>query len=179
VGSIAAQVPAHVLSPAWNGSTPPLVLSDQDRHLLEVVLRPYAATSATFLDLTVPACLDDREFCVPFNIGDSVQFPDSTELLVTMRARNIASWSVGKLDIQLPVMTGGVRFLRALRTPAEFAVLFQGVERMISVSAPAFTVNGQRALVYVESRCVSGSCVDRSLILLERDGASWTQRKLL
>lgn len=163
-------------------------LSSEDRRVLEIVL---AGRKGPLLDTTLPICPErSQQPCFSADFGQELlppgwqAIPDSTELRVAFRARNATSYRLGRLDAPLPLISGEkARALLPSRSRLDarpFEEAFPGVAGFIQVSAPGFSGDGRRALVYVESVCPGRSlCGSGSLQLVERQGAEWRARSLL
>jgi hypothetical protein len=150
--------------------------------VLEVVLRGNRAR-VPVLDLTWPMC------------GECVQSPcfspgewndqrmwrgvaDVEALKVALRDRNAGSWRFGTFTAYPTLPGGAAPPALVLRSMPQLATAYPDLRTVLLVGAPGFSTDRQRALVYMESRCTSGFCVDGSMMLVERDGAGWRSRGL-
>jgi hypothetical protein len=155
-------------------------LSDDDRQVVAAALdwmKP--GKSALLLDSTAPMCgAEMRALCIRQEVLDRIPpaawIPtDHIALRTAFVARNRYPISLGRMAVDFRVVDAmQVRTMFAKGRWRDVGEKFPGVRHLVYVSAPAYTAEGSRALVYVESLC-SGRCGGGGVLLLRREIGGW------
>ena len=174
-------------------------LTDVDRELITAVLSDAAnwrdsevAPGATLelAEQTIATCVPGKsaEPCMDSGMVASLSppkaVPDFDDLRSPFAARNQRSWRVGPMTIALFLRGASSPDSASISTsyrPGRFSLPTLGGNRLIRVSAPGFSADGQRALLYVWAggRCAESDGSGKgSLILAERKGGQWLRRSV-
>jgi hypothetical protein len=164
--------------------SPAKELPEEDRQVVLVALGELkSATPARLLDATVSLCdIGTRTICIPRDLIEGiVQWPiDRPDMRSDFAARNNESWTLGELSIDLPTVNRAQvqkMFMSGAGWRDVYAK-FRAVRYLVQVSAPAYSADHQRALVYVECLC-EVRCHWGHLLLLERNGDQWVVDRTL
>ena len=163
-------------------------LSDEDRQVIGITLEQFKGdTSALLLDSTVSMCGGEiPALCIRQALLDEIEpaawIPtDRTALRNAFAARNRTPIGLGGLSVEARIVDGAQIRTMFAKGPGwpEVGKKFPGVRHVVQVSAPAYTADGNRALVYVEARC-PGRCGGGSILLLRHLDGRWrVERSLL
>jgi hypothetical protein len=155
-------------------------LTQNDRRVITALLTSRTwTTSGRLLDSTMPLCQAEvNVVCIPANVlGDvspSAWRPGDVALRADFLSRNKAASSLGAIKV-------GLRLTRSAQTRPllsksldwrVFSSKFPGVTYVVQVSAPGYSSDGNRALVYWRISC-GGRCGSLELTALERTPRGW------
>ena len=179
------------VSASTSGQTTNDSLSATDREVLRVAINytleaeasRLARTSVRLLDKTSAVCagtvadrhcvwrghLNDLELPQTKTTRDEYGGIDFPALRMAFLARNTRAWTVGPVNTPLTVVAeSDVRKVPRDKLP----VAYPGVGYFVGTSAPAYSADGQIALVFIEGFCAFDCGWGHSLFL-RRNAGSW------
>ena len=168
------------IAPAFSHAQSAASLSAEDREVVVLALNANAAATGLLVDSTAPVCgRNVATFCIRRDMlgGDvpSWDLPDAGAMREAFLARNEKATSIGSLDVGLTTvprarvetMFGGGRY-----GWPDLRRTYPGARHLTQVSAPAYSSDANRALIYVQTVC-DGRCGGGALLLFERRSGRW------
>lgn len=167
------------IPPAFGEAQFATSLSAEDRELVVLALNSQAA-GGLLVDSTAPVC---GSTVVPLCIRRDMltagvinwDSPDAPPMRDAFFARNEKAISIGSLDVRLtsvPRATVEAIFVSGGTGWPDLQRIYPGVRYVTQVSAPAYSSDGNRALIYVETVCF-GRCGGGALLLFDRRAGRW------
>ena len=160
-------------------------LSDTDQEIISLAVNGAILSATTLLiDSTAPICAGRTAgVCIRYDFLDgdisNRDLPDAALLRERLLARNQTPLKFGVVDVGLERISRDR--IDAMFRPGRYGWrdlqrAHPGVRYLMQVSAPAYSSDGNSAIVWVESFC-DGRCGGGSLLLFQRKSGRWMQTR--
>lgn len=171
--------------PAFGQVQSEMGLPDADREIVSLAVNGAVLSATTLLiDSTAPICQSAvAGLCIRRDVlqGDTRMwdFADSALLRERFLARNEKPLDLGAVAVGLKRISRDridAMFRHGGHGWRDLQRAHRGVRYFMQVSAPAYSSDGNSAIVWVESIC-DGRCGGGSLLLFERKSGRWMQSR--